>query len=152
MQATEIHYGLKQASRSWNKYFDKIIKIYSFVKNEEESCIYKWANGSMIIFFILYIDDILLIRNDIPTLQNMKLSLLSQFFMKNLKEVSYILEMKICRDRFQRLLGLSQSMYIDTILKRFNMKDSKKDYLLIGQGIFFKKRLSDNFRRERAYE
>ena len=34
-------YVLKQASRSWNMHFDKIIKMYGFVKNEEESCIYK---------------------------------------------------------------------------------------------------------------
>ena len=34
---------LKQASRSWNIYFDKVIKMYGFVRNEEEPCIYKWA-------------------------------------------------------------------------------------------------------------
>ena len=41
-------YGLKQASRSWNMYFDKVIKTYGFIKNGEEPCIYKWANGQMI--------------------------------------------------------------------------------------------------------
>ena len=35
----------------------------------------------------------------------------------------------------RRLLGLSQSTYIDTMLKRFNMKNFKKDYLPIGHGI-----------------
>ena len=34
-------YGLKQASRSWNMHFDKVIKIYGFVRNGEELCIYK---------------------------------------------------------------------------------------------------------------
>ena len=34
-------YGLKQASRSWNMYFDKVIKTYGFVRNGEESCIDK---------------------------------------------------------------------------------------------------------------
>ena len=29
-------YGLKQTSQSWNKHFDKIIKMYGFIKNEEE--------------------------------------------------------------------------------------------------------------------
>ena len=61
-------YGFKQASRSWNMHFDKVIKMYSFVRNGEESYIYKWTNDSVIIFFILYMDDILLIRNDIPAL------------------------------------------------------------------------------------
>ena len=75
-------YGLKQASQSWNMYFDKVIKMYDFVKNGEEPCIYKWANSSIVIFFGLYMDDILLMGNDIPTLQNVKLWLSSQFFMK----------------------------------------------------------------------
>ena len=61
-------YGLKQASRSWNKHFDKCIKTYGFVKNGEEPYVYKWANGSIVVFLVLYVDDILLIRNDIPTL------------------------------------------------------------------------------------
>ena len=60
--------------------------------------------------------------------------------MKNLGEASYILEMKIYRDRFRRLLGLSQSTYIDTLLKWFNMDNSKKGYLPIGHGITLSKK------------
>ena len=66
-------YGLKQASQSWKMHFDKTIKMYDFVKNREEPCIYKWTNSSVVIFFVLYVDDILLIGHDIPILQSMKL-------------------------------------------------------------------------------
>ena len=55
--------------------------------------------------------------------------------MKDLGEVAYILEIKIYRDRSKRLLRLSQSMYIDIILKWFSMKNSKKCYFLIGHEI-----------------
>ena len=34
-------YELKQASRSWNMYFDKVIRTYGFIRNEEEPYIYK---------------------------------------------------------------------------------------------------------------
>ena len=61
-------YGLKQASKSWNMHFDKMIKMYDFVRNEEELYIYKWANDSVVIFLVLYVDDILLIENDITAL------------------------------------------------------------------------------------
>ena len=54
--------------------------------------------------------------------------------MKDLSEASYILGMKIYIDRSKRMLGLSQSMYIDTVLKRFSMENFKKGYLPIGQG------------------
>ena len=88
-------------------HFDKVIKTYGFINNGEESCIYKWTNGPTAIFLILYMDDILLIGNDIPALQEKKVWLSSQFFMKDLDEASYILEMKIYRNRSKRMLGLS---------------------------------------------
>ena len=93
----------------------------------------------MIVFFILYVDDILLIENDILALQRIKVWLSSQFSMMDLGDASYILGMKIYRDKSKRMLGLSQSTYIDIVLKRFSMKDFKKGYLSIGHGITFSK-------------
>ena len=34
-------YGLKQASRSWNKRFDEIIKTYGFLQKEDELWVYQ---------------------------------------------------------------------------------------------------------------
>ena len=60
--------------------------------------------------------------------------------MKDLGEASYIFGMKIYRDRSKRMLGLSQSTYIDALLKQFNMDNSKRDYLLIGHRIILSKK------------
>ena len=69
--------------------------------------------------------------------------------MKDLKEASHILRIKIYRDRSKRMLGLSQSRYIDLILKRFNMEESKKGYLPMSQGIHLSKRMSPKTPEER---
>ena len=61
----------------------------------------------MIVFLVLYIDDILLIGNDIPSLQNVKSWLGSCFSMKDLCEAAYILGIKIYRDRSKRMISLS---------------------------------------------
>ena len=71
----------------------------------------------MIVFLILYVDDILLVKNDVAILQGIKDWLSSQFSLKDLGEASFILSMNIYGDRSKMLLGLSQSMYIDTMLK-----------------------------------
>ena len=42
-------YGLKQASRSWNIRFDEIIKMFGFIKNEDEPCVYKKISGSIVV-------------------------------------------------------------------------------------------------------
>ncbi|KAK8665988.1 hypothetical protein V6N13_006141 [Hibiscus sabdariffa] len=65
-------YGLKQASRSWNLRFNDAIKEFGFIRNEDEPCVYKKFSGSIVSFLILYVDDILIIGNDIPTLQSIK--------------------------------------------------------------------------------
>ena len=98
-----------------------MIKTFDFIKNEEEPCVYKRVSGSAITFLILHVDDILLIGNDVPMLTTVKRWLSKEFSMKDLGEASYILGIKIYRDRSKRMLGLSQSRYIDLILKRFNI-------------------------------
>jgi hypothetical protein len=127
-------YGLKQASRSWNLRFDEVIKGFGFVKTYGETCIYKKVSGSSVAFLILYVDDILLIGNDTELLKSVKDYLNSKFSMKDLGEAAYILGIKIYRDRSRRLIGLSQSTYLDKILKRFRMEDSKKGFLPMLQG------------------
>jgi hypothetical protein len=59
--------------------------------------------------------------------------------MKDLGEASYILGIKIYRDRSRRLLGLSQSTYIDKVLKRFSMEGSKKGFLPMSHGVSLSK-------------
>ena len=128
-------YGLKQASRSWNLRFYEAVKEFGFMKNEDEPCVYKKVSGSEIVFLVLYVDDILLIGIDIPTLQSIKSWFWKCFSMKDLGEAAYILGIKIYRDRSQRLLGLSQSGYIDIVLKRFSIQDSKRGFLPMSHGI-----------------
>ena len=127
-------YGLKQASRSWNLRFDEEVKKLDFVRCEEEPCVYRKTSGSAISFLILYVDDILLMGNDISMLQQAKSSLKKVFSMKDLGEAVYILGIKIYRDRSKRLIGLSQSTYIDKVLNRFSMQDSKRGYLPMNHG------------------
>jgi hypothetical protein len=81
------------------------------------------------------VDDILLIRNDIPMMEAIKFSLTKSFSMKDLGEAAYILGIKIYRDKSKRLIGLSQDAYIDKILNQFNMQDSKKGFLPTSHGI-----------------
>ena len=66
-------YGLKQASQSWNTRFSDVIKIFDFIKNEEEPCVFKKVSGSTVVFLVLYVDDILLIGNDISMLTSVKI-------------------------------------------------------------------------------
>nr|GFB38412.1 retrotransposon protein, putative, Ty1-copia subclass [Tanacetum cinerariifolium] len=120
------NYGLKQASMQWNKRIDDEIKKFGFTQNRDEPCVYIKASESNITFLILYVDDILIMGNSIPMLQSVKTYLGKCFAMKDLGEAAYILRIKIYRDRSKRLIGLCQSAYIEKILKRYCMENSKR--------------------------
>jgi hypothetical protein len=92
-------YGLKQDSRQWYLKFDETIRKFGFKENGEDNCIYaKFKNGKFI-FLVLSVDDILLASSDVHLLLEIKSFLSSQFDMKGLGEASYVLGIKIHRDR-----------------------------------------------------
>ena len=62
-------YGLKQASRSWNIRFDQAVKSFGFTQNLDKPCVYKKSQGKVVAFLVLYVDDILLIGNDVVCCQ-----------------------------------------------------------------------------------
>ena len=68
-------------------------------------------------------DDILLTSRDLCLLHEAKRFLSQQFDMKDMGEASYVIDIKIERDRSQGILGLSQKTYINKILMRFPMKN-----------------------------
>nr|GEU78888.1 putative retrotransposon protein [Tanacetum cinerariifolium] len=82
-------YQLKQPSRQRNKRFDDEIKKFRFSQNHDEPCVYVKASGSYVTFLIMYIDDILIMGNNIPMLQDVKSHLGRCFAMKDLGEAAY---------------------------------------------------------------
>nr|GEW61642.1 hypothetical protein [Tanacetum cinerariifolium] len=96
-----------------------------FTQNHDEPCVYQKASGSYVAILILYVDDILLMGNNILMLQDVKSYFGRSFAMKDLRDAAYILGIKIYHDRSKRLIGLCQSAYIEKILKIYYMENSK---------------------------
>ena len=57
------------------------------------------------------------------------------FLMKDMEKAIYILGIRIYRDRLNKTIGLCQDTYIDKVLHRFKMHDSKKGFLPMSHGI-----------------
>ena len=128
-------YGLKQVSYSWNKHFDQATKSFNFNQNEDEPCVYKKVQESMVVLMILCVNDILLIGNDGQLLSLVKIQLSTQFKMKDLRETQYILGVKVHRDHKNRKLALSQATYIDKLLVKYMIQNSKKCLLPFMHGV-----------------
>ncbi|PKI53605.1 hypothetical protein CRG98_025996 [Punica granatum] len=61
---------------------------------------------------------------------------------KDLGEATYILGIRIYINRPKRLIGLSQALYLDKVLKRFNMQNSRRGLLPVRHGIHLSKGMS----------
>ncbi|KAA3461944.1 gag/pol protein [Gossypium australe] len=113
-------YMLKQVSRSWNQRFDQAIKTSGLEKNIDEPCVYKRIGHTKVIFLVLYVEDILLIGNDVGTLSSVKLWLTQEFNMNDLKEANFVLVIQIMRDRKNKVITLSsakQSCTVDSTME-----------------------------------
>ena len=62
--------------------------------------------------------------------------------MKDLGEANYILGIKLLRDQKNKVLALSQASYIDKIVTRFGMENSKRELLPFRHGIHLSKEQS----------
>lgn len=119
-------YGLKQAPRQWYKRFDSFMLDHGYKRTSADHCVYiqRFSDDDFIILS-LYVDDMLVVGKDISKIDRLKKELSKSFDMKDLGAAQHILGMKISRDRSARKLWLSQERYIERVLERFNMVNSK---------------------------
>jgi Reverse transcriptase (RNA-dependent DNA polymerase) len=96
--------------------------------------IYHKFSGSKFIFVVLYIDDILFASNDKNMMRETKKFIFKNFDMKDLDETSHVLDLKIYKDRNKSILGLSQYVYINKILKRYGMEKYKPRNIPVAKG------------------
>nr|GEU80265.1 hypothetical protein [Tanacetum cinerariifolium] len=111
--------------------FGEQIKKVGFTQNPDKPCVYLKASGSNVAFLVFYVDDILIMGNNISMLQDIKSWLGKCFSMKELGEAAYIIRIKITRDRSKWLITLIQNAYLDKVLKRYKMENFKRGNILM---------------------
>ena len=99
-----------------------------------DNCIYHKVSGSKICYLVLYVDDILLATNDVGKLYEVKQFLSKNFDMKDIGGASYVICIKIHRERSRGILGLSQETYINKVFERFQMKNCSPSLVPIVKG------------------
>ena len=123
-------YGLKQAARCWNSSIDTFLLSTEYRKCTADPCVYmksvKRQDGEIdFVIIALYVDDILLFSNNSEMLKREKLALAKRFDVEDLGELHYVLGMCVKRNRGLRTLSISQTKYLERILKKFNMDKCK---------------------------
>ncbi|GJS63771.1 zinc finger, CCHC-type containing protein [Tanacetum coccineum] len=115
-------YGLKQAPKQWHQKFDEVVLSSGFLLNQSDKCVYSKFNSSGEgVIICLYVDDMLIFGTDQNQVDKTKKFLSSKFSMKDMGEADVILGIKIKREN--KGIVITQSHYIEKILKKFNRED-----------------------------
>jgi len=85
----------------------------------------KRFSGDDFIILLLYVDDMLIVGKNVSRIAELKKKLSKSFAMKDLGPAKQILRMRIERDRSSNKLYLSQEKYIEKVLCKFRMDNTK---------------------------
>ncbi|PWA89720.1 zinc finger, CCHC-type [Artemisia annua] len=115
-------YGLKQTPKQWHQKFDEVILSSGFSLNQSDKCIYSRFDSSCSgVIICLYVDDMLIFGTDQQQVDETKDLLSSKFSMKDMGEADVILGIRI--KRADKGIAITQSHYIEKMLKRFNYSE-----------------------------
>ena len=101
--------------------------IYSgFERSQFDNCVYfKKKSSTSNVYFLLYVNDMLLASCDKVVIKDLKKQLKGKFEITDLGLAQRMLGMEISRDREMKTLKLTQKEYVNKILERFGMSQVK---------------------------
>ncbi|GJV21701.1 zinc finger, CCHC-type containing protein [Tanacetum coccineum] len=115
-------YGLKQAPKQWHQKFDEVVLSNGYLLNQADKCVYsKFDESGKGVIICLYVDDMLIFGTDQVQVDLTKEFLSSKFSMKDMGEADVILGIRIKHG--SNGIAISQSHYIEKVLKKFNYFD-----------------------------
>jgi hypothetical protein len=115
-------YGLKQAPHEWNETINAFMKGLGWVPTVSDSCVYvKSALSTRFMLLCLYVDDTVVSfhRDDQAEWLKDKAAIADRFAIKDLGECTWILNMKVTRDRRLKRIHLSQQAYVEKMCTTF---------------------------------
>ena len=120
-------YGLKQASRQWNAKIHRTLLNQGFIRTYSDAGVYVYSSktNGQVCYVVLYVDDLLLLGDSKPFIEQIKNHLKKEYQMTDLGPVERFLGLRIRRDRQKRQILVDQSEYVQTVLERFQMSNCK---------------------------
>jgi hypothetical protein len=120
-------YGLKQAGRRW---YEKLVLIMSklgFDRCEGDQAVFyrRCEKTNVLIIVLVHVDDCSIVGKTKALVARFKLEIAKFVDITDMGELHWILGIEVRRIREERKILLSQKSYIDSILRRYGLDDSK---------------------------
>ncbi|PKU61453.1 Retrovirus-related Pol polyprotein from transposon TNT 1-94 [Dendrobium catenatum] len=116
-------YGLKQAPRQWYEKLTQFLQKHGFRFSRSDPSLLILKQNHIQIFFLIYVDDLLITGNDESAIQQLLLVLRSTFALKQLGVISLFLGIQVIQQPDG--IFLTQQHHAEKILRETNLQDSK---------------------------
>eukprot|EP00873_Tetraselmis_striata_P023437 jgi/Tetstr1/443701/TSEL_031691.t1 len=117
-------YGLKQAPHNWHRVLQDFMTTMNCrqLRTDPGAYVYRSSDSAILAIIAIYVDDILIASNSMTWIASFKESMAARFDIKDLGSCSWLLGVKVERDRTARTITIHQSKYIHDLLARFGME------------------------------
>ncbi|KAI3710109.1 hypothetical protein L2E82_39883 [Cichorium intybus] len=116
-------YGLKQAPRAWFQRLSSFLVSIGFVCSRADTSLFVFKRSSIVLYVLVYVDDIILTGNDEKVIQKFINRLYQEFAITDLGPLNYFLGLEVTYT--PNGLFLSQAKYAYDILSRAGLLDAK---------------------------
>lgn len=113
-------YGLKKSPKYWYEKFNETIISYGFKRSDNDYCLFTKGN----IYLLLYVDDLLILSDNLKDVESVKNFLKTKFRMKDMGNDN-LMYLGISIKKHSEGISIDQSKYLQSVLKKFNMENCK---------------------------
>ena len=118
-------YGLKQGVLKWYQCLSGTLNELGFTQMEAEWGVFVAWITEHILILASHVDNCTVTGSSPGLIKSFKGEIGSQFQIMDLGPISWLLGMKVTQDRSTHTISLSQEVYINTILTKYNFADDK---------------------------
>lgn len=134
-------YGLKQASRCWNRRFTEFLVKYGFKQSQADNCVYIGIFDGVKVFIIIYVDDGLIVSSSSSMIKKIIEYLKQAFKIKELN-LKYFVGIEIIKRN--NCICIHQRDYVEQIIKKFCMSDSNSASTPADANVVITKKLDES--------
>ncbi|WKA00533.1 hypothetical protein VitviT2T_018877 [Vitis vinifera] len=116
-------YGLKQVPWAWYTTLENVLLKLGFDNSRADLSLFIYRKHSIICYFLVYVDDLVIIGNNTNFVASIIKQLGDHFFLKDMGLLHFLLSLEVVPT--QAILFLSQHKYIRELLSTTNMSGAK---------------------------